>query len=48
MAGPQKATKIARQIVDLPGVNVLYFVVLLHGIIHTHNRDIPVWGIGFF
>ena len=48
MAGPQKATKIARQIVDLPGVNVLCFVFLLHGIIHIYNRDIPAGGIGFF
>ena len=48
MDGMQNATKIARQVVDLPGVNVLYFVVLLHGIIHTHNRNIPAEGIGFF
>jgi hypothetical protein len=48
MTGPQKATKIARQVADLPGDYLKRFGVFLHGIVHTHNRNIPVEGMGFF
>jgi len=48
MTGPQKATKIARQVADLPGGYLKRFGVLLHGIVHIHNRNISVEGIGFF
>jgi len=44
----QKVTKIARQAVDPPGVKMLCYAVDLHGIIHTHNRNSPVEGQGFF
>ena len=29
-------------------VNLKRFVVFLHGIVHTHSRNIPVAGQGFF
>ena len=45
---PRKSTKIARQVVNLPGDDLKRFVVFLHGIIHTHSRNIPVAGQGFF
>ena len=48
MTGPQKATKIARQVADLPGVNLKHFAVVLHCIVHIRSRNIPVEGMGFF
>ena len=45
---PRKSTKIARQVVNLPGDDLKRFVVFLHGIVHTHSRNIPVAGQGFF
>ena len=44
----RKSTKIARQVVNLPGDDLKRFVVFLHGIVHTHSRNIPVAGQGFF
>jgi hypothetical protein len=47
-AGPQKTTKIARQVANLPGEKMLCYAADLHGIVHTHNRNSPVEGQGFF
>ncbi len=46
--GPQKMTKIAQQVVESPGKKMLCCVFCLHGIVHTHNRNVPVEVQGFF
>ena len=44
MAGPQKATKNARQVANLPGEEMMYSDSYLHSIVHTYRRIYPAEG----